>query len=345
MDHSQTNPVLYLRDADLGAGQATGGAAAADRAAVAAGAVARELVAIRSLEEGENLTIRALQSASGLGWGALYRLDHERYRLARAQHPQVTKLPATLDLNLVLGLLDGVRRVGGCDEKDLGQRLRGAALLARLESEFELHPNVLLLGSRGPEPRPAVSLRTVEAIADVCSAGLKNLELIERLKSEVFVDFLTHCYNRRAFEEHLTIELVRAKRYERPVCVLLLDLDDFKEINDVLGHPAGDYVLQRVGDALRAAFRTTDRVCRFGGDEFGVIFPETPKEEVLRLAERLRRQISNLFPDAVIPSAITSSIGVASYPLDAGRPEDLVKAADQAMYRAKEDGRNKVVPA
>lgn len=342
MEQTPRNSVLRLREADL---TDRDGYVAADDAAVLAGAVARDMVATRSLEEGEAVAIRALLRASDLGWGAIYRPKGEIYHISQSVHPQSGKLPKTLEPQLAPRLLDGIRRVGGCDDQDLSPRLKGASLLVRLESEFESNPALLLLGRHGPHVGGEVALRSVEAIADVCSASLKNLELIERLRSEISIDFLTNCYNRRAFEEHLNVELIRAKRYERPLCLLLMDLDEFKEINDVLGHQAGDYVLQRVGETLRAAFRTTDRVCRFGGDEFAVIFPETPKDEVLRLAERLRKHIRALFPDKVIPSPLTSSIGVAAYPLDARRGEDLVKVADQAMYRAKESGRNKVIPA
>ena len=161
----------------------------------------------------------------------------------------------------------------------------------------------------------------------------------------MFIDFVTGCYNRRAFEEHLTVELVRARRYERPLTMILMDLDDFKLVNDGLGHAAGDYTLKRVGEVLRAAFRTTDRVCRYGGDEFAVIFPETPKEEVVRLAERLRRQIAAIFPDQHNPIPISASIGVAGFPFDGAQADDLVQAADRALYRAKLEGRNQVVSA
>lgn len=337
------NPVLTVADTERGVSDHLG--AGPDPSVLLAGTAARQFLAARSLEEAENLAIRVHLEATGLSWGAIYRPADEVYRLSRVVHTEAAKLPRTLNPNLVIGVLEGVRRVGGCDERDLGSPLKGALMIVRIDSEFGLQPSILVLGATDPAVRSGVSLRAAEAVAEVSSAGLRNQELVDRLRSEVSVDFVTHCYNRRAFEEHLEVELVRAKRYERPLCLLLVDLDDFKEINDILGHQAGDYVLERVGATLRSAFRTTDRVCRYGGDEFAVIFPETPKEEVLRLAERLRRNISQLFPDSAIPSAITSSIGVASYPLDAVRSADLVKAADLAMYRAKEAGRNKVLPA
>lgn len=347
MDHSQSNPVLSDPEPESDALSASSPSPKESPSSVSAqaGVVARELIAIRSLEEGEEHVMEALQKASGLDWSALYRPANDRYQLARSTHANEAKVPMSVEGPTVAALLEDIRRVGSCNDKDLSPRLRHTRLLVRLDSEFDPRPALIVLGQTEPDESRSIDLRLTEAIAEVCSAGLTKLELIERLRSEIFVDFLTECYNRRALEEHLNVELVRAKRYERPLCLLLLDLDGFKDINDVLGHQAGDYVLRRVGAVLRSSFRTTDRVCRYGGDEFAVIFPETRKDEVVRLAERLRRQLAKLFPDDVIPSGITSSIGVASYPFDAGQSDDLVRIADQAMYRAKQAGRNQVVPA
>lgn len=344
MDQSRINAVLAASEPDRVV--APRSESDGDSGAVLAGKIARQLIAIRSLAEGEEVVLSAMRAASGLDWAALYRPTKAGYQLTRTWRDEELNVPKGLDYERVNLLLDGVRRVGGCSsDLNLGPKLKKAGMVVRLESEFDEGPALMLLGFADAGSRRPVNLRTSETVADVCSAGLTKLELLDRLRSEVFVDFLTNCYNRRGLEEHLGLELVRARRYERPLCLLLLDLDQFKEINDVLGHQAGDYVLRKVGEVLRSAFRTTDRVCRYGGDEFAVIFPETPKDEVVRLAERLRKKIAKLFPDVTIPGVLTPSIGVASYPADASEPEDLIKTADQAMYRAKEAGRNQVVAA
>lgn len=341
MKHSPTDPVISVRESD-----GVTDPDIAKMAAARAATVARDLIAIRSLSETEQLALEAMRTAAGRSWSALYRPEESGYRRGGVVGVQEQELPESLETELVEKLLGGITSAGYCDEEDLRHKVAAVSAYARLQGEFDHQPILLLLGGPSDEASPpALGLEILDSVAEVCAIGLRNAELVERLQSEVFVDFVTHCYNRRAFEEHLQVEMVRARRYERPLCLLLLDLDDFKQINDELGHLIGDHALARVGEVLRSTFRTTDRVCRYGGDEFAVIFPETSKEDVLRLAERLCRQISKIFPDTAIRMSITASIGVASYPRDATRPEDLVLAADRALYRAKNSGRNRVVSA
>lgn len=308
---------------------------------VDAAAVAHELIAIRSLAEMEERVLEVVRDATGAEWLTLYRSVDGKYCRRRTLQIEPGKLPDSLDAGVTSELIKARSPVDLREASWLEGHLPGAAACIRMQAEFEHLPVLLLLGTGEGDPTP--SLSGFQDVIDVCSIALRNAELVERLQSEVFVDFLTSCYNRRAFEEHLTVEMVRARRYDRALCLLLLDLDDFKHVNDSQGHPQGDYVLQKVGETLRAAFRTTDRVCRFGGDEFAVIFPETSKADVLRLAERMRRQIAKTFPDQVVQSPVTASIGIACYPGDATRSDDLIRAADRALYRAKDRGRNQVV--
>ncbi|MEX2572462.1 MAG: GGDEF domain-containing protein [Gemmatimonadota bacterium] len=309
-----------------------------------AGAMTRELLAIREVAEAEELVARAVKEFGDAEWVAIYKPDHGRYRHTHTAGEPELGLPEQLDESTIQTLLSGDHRLRPCSGQDAFAP-SGAVLCTAVASEFEFVPALLLIGPRLGGEYGQDLIEGIQALVDICGDALRNAELLERLRSQVFIDFVTGCYNRRAFDEHLSVELVRARRYERPLTLLLLDLDDFKEVNDTYGHPAGDYALQRVGDVLRDAFRTTDRVCRYGGDEFAVVFPETPKGDVLRLAERLRKQIGSIFPDALNPVRITASIGVAGYPLDAASPEDLVRAADRALYGAKSGGRDQVVPA
>lgn len=289
----------------------------------------------------EARVLDAVRDSVGGGWVALYRFAEGRYRLRQALEVDDIPLPDNLSAAFSESLLTGPVSTW-IDETPSFQEIfpEGTALI-RMRAEFDHLPALLLLGrndlvdGRCPDD--------VQRVIEVCAIALRNAELVERLQSEVFIDFLTNCYNRRAFEEHLTVEMVRARRYDRALCVLLLDLDDFKRINDTQGHPQGDYVLQRVAEALRTAFRTTDRVCRYGGDEFAVIFPETTRDDVMLLAKRVRRRIARLFPDDIIHSAITASIGVACYTGDARRADEFIGAADRALYLAKNQGRNRVV--
>jgi len=154
-------------------------------------------------------------------------------------------------------------------------------------------------------------------------------------------DSLTGLSNRRAFEERFHDELARAARYQTPLSILLLDVDGLKQRNDRHGHRAGDLTLVGVAEAIRRGGRRTDVAARWGGDEFAILAPSTGGEEALQLAERVRELAASE------TDGTTVSVGVQT--LEPGReeiaPEALLRAADAALYEAKERGRNRVVAA
>ena len=158
-------------------------------------------------------------------------------------------------------------------------------------------------------------------------------------------DPLTGLFNRREFEQRLQTERRRAVRYGRPFSLLMLDVDHFKDINDRYGHPCGDEVLTTLADLLRLNVRPMDAVCRYGGEEFAAILPETGRDGALVLAERIRRTVqdSTIVLDAARQVRATVSIGVATFATDAADGGDVVAAADRALYRAKHGGRNRVL--
>ena len=166
----------------------------------------------------------------------------------------------------------------------------------------------------------------------------------KRFETLSMVDELTGVYNRRFFEEHLVEAAERADRSLRGFYLMLLDCDHFKEVNDTLGHEAGDELLRRLGEILKTSLRgSTDCPFRYGGDEFGVIFGDMPRERVMDVAERIRAR----FMDERLGKA-TLSMGIARYePDDEGGAAvvHLRRAADAALYRAKNAGRNRVVYA
>lgn len=162
--------------------------------------------------------------------------------------------------------------------------------------------------------------------------------LIDRLTDAVRTDALTGLLNRRGLEEVFEREMERARRLNTPLTLLVGDLDRFKMLNDRLGHPAGDRALELMGEALTAGVRRIDRVGRMGGEEFALILPETDEQEAYVLAERLRTRIRDNFAADVFP--LTISFGVASYPTHGATTGALLKAADQALYTAKEFGRD-----
>jgi diguanylate cyclase (GGDEF)-like protein len=169
----------------------------------------------------------------------------------------------------------------------------------------------------------------------------------ERTEEEAITDELTGLSNHRRFRQILSKEVERAKRFDRPLSVVMLDLDDFKEINDNYGHLQGDRVLREVGRILRSESREVDEPARYGGEEFAIALPETRIDGAMEVAERIRRRLDSaripLDGDGEI--AIRASVGVAGSPEQPPDVRTLVKAADQALYRAKQQGKNRTARA
>lgn len=180
---------------------------------------------------------------------------------------------------------------------------------------------------------------------DLEEATAARERLLEEMKERARTDELTGLANRRELMRRLEEEIGRARRYDSPMSLAILDLDRFKEINDSLGHQAGDRVLSRVGELLDEETRAPDMAGRYGGEEFALVLPETGREAAERLAERVREKIAELtFGTDDETYGITCSLGVARLRESEGM-DDLVKRADAALYRAKEQGRNRVVGA
>lgn len=172
-----------------------------------------------------------------------------------------------------------------------------------------------------------------------------QLERHERALEELAThDGLTGLYNHRTFYTLLEDEIARAKRFNRPVSLLMLDIDHFKRVNDTHGHQAGDAILMGLSKLLGKQSRAIDRVCRYGGEEIIAILPETDAATAANIAERLRAAVEREPFDIGDgrQTHITVSIGVATYPAQAGTGEALVTAVDTAMYAAKQGGRNRV---
>src|SRR5918912_2934201 len=182
--------------------------------------------------------------------------------------------------------------------------------------------------------------------------GLAPLVLIHRslavpqLQAEARVDAKTGLFNARHFASALAEELGRAKRFERPLSLIMIDLDLLRDINKSYGHLAGDAVLKGIAEVFRAQLRHYDVPARFGGEEFSILLPETPPEQALEIAERIRRAVAERMFDVETssePIRATVSIGVAGYPKDGTDANELIHQADLAVYRAKLQGRNRVL--
>jgi diguanylate cyclase (GGDEF)-like protein len=158
------------------------------------------------------------------------------------------------------------------------------------------------------------------------------------------VDGLTQIFNKRYFQETLERELSRARRYDRPLALMMFDIDHFKQCNDTFGHRAGDHVLRQVAELVRERARKVDIVARYGGEEFAVLLPEIDLDGAGQFAESIRALVQDTrfsFEGRTIP--LTISIGVAELEPSIAGADDLVQRADARLYRAKQAGRNRVM--
>ena len=177
---------------------------------------------------------------------------------------------------------------------------------------------------------------------DAAALAIDNAHVKARLEQQAETDSLTGLYNHRAFHDRLRQAVMRASAEHDTVALVMLDLDDFKRINDVYGHGIGDHFLQQVADVLRATVRTSDVVCRVGGEEFGVILPGGDLRSSMALAERIGHELGKLQADAA--GRLTVSTGIAVGPEHAANPRELVACAEAAMMTAKTRGKGLVIP-
>lgn len=200
------------------------------------------------------------------------------------------------------------------------------------------------IGVLGARNAPALTDRerhAVGAVAAIVAIALRNVQLLRDAREHGVQDGLTGCCNRTHGLEALQGELRRARRTGGPLSILMLDIDHFKAINDEFGHLRGDAVLAAVGTYLKQVLRSTDVLCRYGGDEFLVILPDTPALGAQQVAECLRRELAELQLREDVSASVTASVGVA-----AAMPGELdvsavVARADEALYEAKRAGRNR----
>lgn len=182
-------------------------------------------------------------------------------------------------------------------------------------------------------------LAEVERSARYAAMALDTVQRLVQLQRLAATDDLTMIANRRSFLASLDREIARSVRRGEPVSLIMLDLDHFKSINDVHGHPAGDEALRNVAAALTIASRTLDTPARYGGEEFAVILPDCDAGRAVVIADRFRAAVAA----APAAAALTASAGVATFPAQASDAEELVRAADQALLEAKRAGRDRTV--
>jgi len=222
---------------------------------------------------------------------------------------------------------------------------------------------IILMADEGDKPRVVRALDL--GVNDFISRPVERNELAARVRTQIrrhryamelresvnntlalaVTDELTGLYNRRYFERHLGVMLGKAQAQERDMALMILDIDFFKAVNDTHGHDAGDAVLREFAGRLKRNIRGVDLACRFGGEEFVVLMPDTDPEQAEAVAERVRQAMAERPFEIGLarPLSITISIGVALNESLADTPESLLKRADVALYRAKRGGRNRVI--
>ena len=245
--------------------------------------------------------------------------------------------------------LAGERRSARDDARVEARREDGQALSAPLRRLIPgSRPAGTMSIARRGEPFTADEQGVFAYLVGQATASLENISAHERVSEQAVTDELTGLANNRAFRESIEREAARAERFRHDLSLVMLDLDDFKQVNDTHGHLQGDEVLQAIGRILDAESRGIDEAARYGGEEFVVALPETGIEGALEVAERIRARIeAEPVPmlDGKGELRITASIGAASFPVSAHTVRELIAAADEALYRAKRDGKNRVVAA
>jgi diguanylate cyclase (GGDEF)-like protein len=218
--------------------------------------------------------------------------------------------------------------------------------LAPLFQEEDLIGILCLGPSVSQQEYPLDILEILGILTNMLSVALHNSQNFEQIKALSYTDEMTGLHNYRFFVMRLKEEIARGKRNDSPLALLILDVDFFKNYNDALGHPAGDEILRQLSGILKATVRDNDIVARYGGEEFAIILPSTDQTGAGVLADRIRKKVEKYkFPHQEIQpnGTLTISIGIALYPENAIDRDDVVVAADRALYYAKERGRNRVV--
>lgn len=220
---------------------------------------------------------------------------------------------------------------------------QGSVFILPLSYEKELLAIFLLLTPLTNAIHP-YQVELLKVLGDQASSSLANAKFHAEIERMAITDGLTGLFNHRNFQERLSTEVRRLRRFSEPLSLLLVDIDFFKKINDNYGHPAGDEILRGVARTIKETIRDVDVPARYGGEEFSAILPGTDSAGASNMAERLRKSIAGkVFSVAGKDLSVTVSIGVVTCSGDLKDKEELVEKADQALYHAKKNGRNRCV--
>jgi diguanylate cyclase (GGDEF)-like protein len=258
--------------------------------------------------------VRALEAAERLALGAPWDATEELPTVPRA-------VPATADDTHARAV--PMRTRTGTPARNIG-----VVSIARRDRDFSRQEEELL-----------------EYLAGQAGVSIENADLHETVQRQAVTDELTGLANVRQLHITLDREIERSRRFRSPLGLVMLDIDDFKQVNDEFGHQQGDQVLASVARVLRRLSRDIDEPSRYGGEELAVVLPGTESDGAAQLAERMREAIARLRIPRVGAAGelkVTASFGIASLPASAEDKESLIAAADAALYRAKRAGKNRV---
>jgi len=193
------------------------------------------------------------------------------------------------------------------------------------------------------DPITKDNIRMLTMLANQAGLAIENSRLFELTVERTHSDYLTNLWNHGYFQFLLQTELEKTKVIKSPLTLIMIDIDDFKIYNDTLGHQAGDKILKDLAILLRNQSRKMDFVCRYGGEEFTIILPNTDKKEAYLIAERLRIEIQKypFLNESILPNkTLTVSLGMASFPENGQTPAELITSSDKSLYQAKNKGKN-----
>jgi diguanylate cyclase (GGDEF)-like protein len=311
-------------------------------------AIAQQTTAVLDLEQLLDRVCQLIQDAFRVSHVSLFlREDHDL--VLRAHHgtltprvPQGGRFPANTEPWVSILASNSTAM-----ETDLGG-VPGTKFFAESASRmciplisFGQTLGVLALDSAMPDAFRDGDLQSLESVADICATAIQNAHYVERVKQLAYLDGLTGIFNRRFFEMRIMEEIERARRYDTGMAVIMADIDQFKRLNDEFGHVLGDEVLRQVSSLFHQQLRKIDVVCRYGGEEFGILLTQTNARHAMSIAEKLRKMVEGWqFPG--VPRTVTISAGAAAFPEQGTTRDQLVRAADSALYAAKQAGRNRV---
>ena len=315
-------------------------------------AVARQTTAVLDLDELLTVVCHLLLEWSRVDHVAVLMVEGETLRMRAHEGRLTPNLAADAMLSPGAGLAARALTSGRSIIENNVSEVEGyIAGFAETQSEicvplifFGEKMGVLALDAARKNAFDSDDRQPLESVADICAAAIQNANNFDRMKQLAYVDGLTGIHNRRFFEMRIVEELERAGRFQGRMSAIMVDIDHFKKLNDEFGHLLGDEILRSVSSILKQQLRKMDMVCRYGGDEFAILVPETAGENAIRVAEKLRRQVeTHHFPG--VPRPVTISCGVADYPTHGITRDEVMAAADSALYTAKQAGRNRVASA